>query len=575
MKFTFHENELSIDKNINRLRLTLILIIVFEFGLKLFLIFNQKIGWDEFYFLSKVYSYQRGDLTEPFQNFHVHFLGWLPWISINEITQIIAARCSLFILLAASGFFIYMIAKRFIDHNGALFAVFCWISFSNIIQHGASLRYDSFCAFLFLVACFVLLKENRTSVWPAIAGLLMGLSLLISLKAAIHIVSLLALLGAFKITSIEKELVYKKTALFITSLTLTFGLGFTIHRSMLPETISPHESFLYHASSKAIIHRDFFPQVGYFAESLRNNSVTWWLLGVGVFYAIFEFKRNRTKNGLIALTFLVPLLSLPFYRNAFPYYYTFIMAPAVIFCGILPQRLLQGYRDTTCRTPLLIVVIIGLSIAGSAGTHFFRAFTHENRSQAQLFNVLHKMFPNPVPYIDGCSAVASYPNVAFFMSTWGFENYLAEAKPVFRKILQERHPQFLLADTPHLDFTLPPKHQFFKINYDFLEEDRKILEQNFVPFWGTILLPGKTLFTERAGEKISFEILIPGPYIIQSNEKIILDNKSRLPREQIILTNGRHTAQASENHQKIVLRWAQIEYEPQSPAPAMSTFYGF
>jgi hypothetical protein len=561
---------------VDRINIILVVVILFELVLKLLLLLRHKIGWDEFRFLSTVHSFQRGELIQPFQSFHVHFLGWTPWVSGNEVAQIIAARCFLFLLFLASGFLLYRIARNFVNRTGALFTIFCWLSLSNVILHGASLRYDSFCSFLFLLACFALLRENRVRSWSAIAGLAMGISLLISLKAAIHVVSLFALLGALWIISEEKKPIFRKWAVFLPLMALTFGLGFSIHQGALPSGGTPaQQTFVRQASSKAIIFKEFFPRWEYFAGTLQQNPFVWLLLGAGCFYASRELFGKQDKKSLIALSFLAPLFSLPFYRNAFPYYYVFVIAPALMLCGIMAHRLVQDFEKSGSRSLLLLFAIICLPIAGGAGIHFYKAFGRDNRSQAELLGAIHRMFPEPVPYIDGCSAVASYPKVGFFMSTWVMENYLAEGQPIFRRILREKHPQFLLANTPYLDFNFPRDNSFFEINYDILEEDRKVLEENFVRYWGMVWVPGKVLYANTAGEQLDFEILIPGPYVIESNGQVVLDTMSRSPGEQIMLTSGMHTAQLKRKGQKVVLRWGKINNAPHAPPPAISTFFGF
>jgi hypothetical protein len=561
---------------IDRANIILALVIISELFLKLFLLLRNRIGWDEFYFLSKVHSFQRGELTQPFQTFHVHLLGWVPWISTNEVIQIIAARCFLFLLFLASGILLYLIARNFFDRTAALFAVFCWLSLSNVIQHGSSLRADSFCSFFFLLACFALLREGRTRSWAAVAGIAMGLSLMVSIKAAIHVVSLLALLGAAWMISAEKKPVFRKAAAFLSVMVLTFGLGFLIHRGTLPlPDAAMQQTFVRHASSKTIVFKEFFPRWAYFAGTFANNFFIWLLLVVGVCITILELIRKRNKKGLIALSFLVPLLSLPFYRNAFPYYYFFIISPAILFCSVLPRRILQDFRRTGSGTLLFCLSLIFLTIAGSAAFHFINAFRHDNDSQAELIGVIHKMFPEPVPYIDGCAAVASYPNAGFFMSTWGFENYLAAGQPIFRRILQEKRPQFMLANTPHLDFRFPRDHLFFKINHDFMDEDKKILRENFIKYWGMLWLPGKTLQFGKTGEQQIFDILIPGIYAIEGKNHVIIDGKLNSPGETFFLAAGKHSAQPVKNGRKIILRWGEVSHIPTNPPPSISTFYGF
>lgn len=404
----------------------------------------------------------------------------------------------------------------------------------------------------------------------------MGISLLISIKAAIHVVSLVILLGIMWLVLPSKKMAIKNGLFFVILLFSTFGSGFYIHSSNLPSPpIAAQQNFMHHASSKVIRLTDLFPNGGYFSDTIRFNPVTWWLLGIGLFYLVMEFKKTRNRYTLLPLAFLVPLMSLPFYRNAYPYYYVFIMAPALLFCGFLPQRILHSFKATGSRSSLLVFFLLVFSLIGGAGFHFTKAFSQTNEKQMLLFDAIHMMFPAPVPYIDGCSAVASYPQLGFFMSHWGFEDYLAKGEPVFRRILQKNHPRFLLADTPHLDFTIPRQHPFFQINYDFFPEDKTILEDNFVPYWGMIWIPGKTLHLQKTGDRQELEILIPGPYLIAGDNPVILDDVIRSPGDRVILTEGLHSARSTVNFQHVVLRWADMHAPPDNPPPVLQTFYGF
>lgn len=558
---------------INRVLCYLILI---ELLLKLVLIFNLKIGWDEFGFLSRIHDYQRGELTQLFQTFHVHILGWVSSVSSNEVSQIIAGRYFFSLLFIVSGILFYSIARNFIDKTGAIFSVFCWVSFSNVIYHGSSLRYDTVCSFLYLLSAFALLKNNREYFWATIAGIASGLSILISIKASIHVASLFVFLFFLFNTTARNGVVFRKTASFIILMAITIGIGLTLHKYLLNSNISQHQQgFFSNAAAKAIVTDGFFSRYYFFKESLMQNLVIWWIMFVGILFALLDIWNKRDKNLILAFSFLVPLLSIPFYRNAFPYYYVFVIAPAFLFCGILPQRIIQVFLKNRPEKSSALLALMILVITIGAGVHYVNAFKKDNKSQKELIGVIHRMFPLPVPYIDGCSAVSSFPKEGFFMSTWGFENYLSNGKPIFRRILEEEHPQFILADTPHLDFSLQRDLAFFKYNYDFLPEDLEILKGNYINFWGMIWLPGKVLSPEKTGEMHEFEILIPGPYITESGEPIIIDNELRLPGSKVTLTTGKHTYQQIKNNNNAVLRWNNVSFLPQKDPPEISSFYGF
>ena len=141
--------------------LCLMLMIVTALVVKLRLVFTLKIGWDEFFFLAKVHSSLAGSLTDRLQTFYVHAFTWLPRVSGNEVSQVIAARLVMFALLLGSCILTYRLARYFFSRSAALFSVLCYVTFSNIVIHGASFRADSISSFMFLLALYALVVEGR------------------------------------------------------------------------------------------------------------------------------------------------------------------------------------------------------------------------------------------------------------------------------------------------------------------------------------------------------------------------------------------------------------------------------
>src|SRR5262245_36045869 len=105
------------------MEMALALLIGLELIFKYQLLFRLNVNWDEFFFLSKVHDYARGELTASLQSFYVHFFGWLPLVSGNEVTQIIAARAVMFALALASCVLTYAIGRLYLSRMAALFAV--------------------------------------------------------------------------------------------------------------------------------------------------------------------------------------------------------------------------------------------------------------------------------------------------------------------------------------------------------------------------------------------------------------------------------------------------------------------
>jgi hypothetical protein len=63
----------SQGKSIYVLRALILLLISF----KVYLIYSININWDEFYYLEKIFRYQRGEPTGLLQSFYINPFAWL------------------------------------------------------------------------------------------------------------------------------------------------------------------------------------------------------------------------------------------------------------------------------------------------------------------------------------------------------------------------------------------------------------------------------------------------------------------------------------------------------------------
>ena len=148
---------------------------------KLNVAFLYQINWDEFYFLSKVHEYLRGDLGRSIQTFHVHFFGWLPWVSVNEVNQIVVARMLMVFLQLLTAIFLYHIARQFFLKSTAFFVVISYFSVQYILLLGSDFRADPIATFLLVLSINLMLSLTASLVVPAVIGLLLALSLMITI----------------------------------------------------------------------------------------------------------------------------------------------------------------------------------------------------------------------------------------------------------------------------------------------------------------------------------------------------------------------------------------------------------
>lgn len=558
----------------------LLITILVTLILKFHLIFRLKIGWDEFLYLSRIYSYLQGTLTNKFQTFYVHFFTWLPNISNNEVTQILAARLVLYLFFVGTCVYIYLLGRQFLNRSGSLFSVLCYLSLSNIIVHGCSFRADSICSFLFIFSVYVIIKKNSVTFPAVLGGLAMAISLMVTIKTSFHLLTIgLILIFLFALAKAKKQIIYQIIIFFLAFLTMFFLL-YTFHAFSL--NVPGKEKvvqFIEQAGSKAIIFNDFFPRYPYFRDTLFKNFCIWMLFISGVMFIVLElFQQQKifASKKMLLLTFLVPVMTLTFYKNGFPYYYVFIMAPAIVFCGVFIDKEIEDFKKNGSIGLLVLVVSLLIIVFSGFIFHYYKKVPNkEIASQKELIEEVHKMFPTPVPYIDGCSAISSFPKKGLFMSVWGMENYLEANKPIMRNILIQSQPLFILVNVPSLDFTLPRENSFTSINKGLMEEDWNVLNSNFVHHWGLISVAGKKFKLDQQDVLINFEMLISGVYTIEADKPIYIDGEVYEPGTVIDLKKGTHTIFSKGVSTEVILRWGDHLYRlPEEPL-SNPIFYGF
>ena len=145
-------------------------------------------------------------------------------------------------------------------------------------------------------------------------------------------------------------------------------------------------------------------------------------------------------------------------------------------------------------------------------------------AQKETVKLVHKIFPEPVPYIDRCGMISSYPKVGLKMSTTDMEKYIEANKPIMRNMLIKQKPAFIVANSVHLDLSVPrgTRNDIFK-NYPLLKEDYNILKENFIHHWGAIYVAGKHFDFDSTKKSQTIDILIPGNYTLESDGEVSIN----------------------------------------------------
>lgn len=538
-----------------------LLFAVFAF-LALFVVFHRNLNWDEFHFLSQIYEYDQGRLRQPLQTFHVHLLHWLVWLPLDEANQIVLGRVLMFVFECGALFALYLIAKRMFDIRTALLVVAIYIASTFTIEHGASFRTDPLVLFALMAALAILMITRLQMPELIFAGTLCAVGLLVSIKGVLY---LPAFFGAFVWRAHSDGLLFafRKFAAAAIIFALAYAVLWLSHVSSLEiaSTLQTSSSNATAVAGKAVLFSDLFPRKYYIEEWGRGGSLTVVALAFGVVIAVIDLLKNRqTARATAVLLFTVPLASLLFYRNAFPYFFPFILAPVALGAAPLFQR---------CTKPVIIVAVtFGCILTMIVATP--RYLGKEQLAQRETVAAVRAAFPKPVNYIDRAGLIPSFPKTGFFMTSWGMEVAIASGRDVMTDTIRKNQPPLVIVNADSLAYALDPEHVAEPI-LRLSRLDEKTLRENYVHHWGKIWVAGKLLEANR--RQTPFEIIIAGSYTIECDVgDILIDERPTACGSVVQLSEGVHAIAASQPC-KVVLRYGNQLAKPAAAPSQRPIFY--
>ena len=138
---------------------------------------------------------------------------------------------------------------------------------------------------------------------------------------------------------------------------------------------------------------------------LLENLFIWvfWLGGViFIVWDLICFKRKPRSKNLFLLPLLIPLLALATYKFAFPYFYVFILSPAIVFSGVFIDKAMENFRKKGSLFSVILISISSLTILGNFYFHYKRnAFDKTMSFTAFTVSAVRSMnegqLPGPTP----------------------------------------------------------------------------------------------------------------------------------------------------------------------------------
>lgn len=505
--------------------------------------------WDELLFLSRIFEYQRGELHVVLQTIHARVFSWIADGTGSEWRALLTGRAAAEAAIVAAAAVIARLGACGGGWFAGCAAALTFLSLPSVVRHGGSFRADPFLVLLIAASALSLsqrtLREGRVGeVGTAVlAGFFFGCAGAISIKASLFLPTLMLWCGPGR----------RRVPVFIASSALVAGTLLLCHRALdttpgaalAKRSVSTlFSGFIFTASPDGV--------GAALVQSLIDAPVQWFFVLSGAL--LLALRRtpgaalpwwNRARLAGAVAPLAVALL----YRNAFDYF----MPLAFLFPALIAGAGAELLRRYYGAVPVAVAVCVGI---GAGPLRVSEQELQQAARQERMLEVIHRLFPQPVPYFDCCSMVASFPKVGPFMSSWvisrlgeeGVTDVIAGARPV---------PQFVLVNSPLVDPAaggpLAADNAKGRPPRALGDADLKLLRERYVAAGKFPLLPGFA-GTLAEGEERSFVISISGRYQLLSGSRCRVDGSLQKDDSYVQLAEGEHRAVGIEGGGRCALR---------------------
>jgi len=527
---------------------------------KFFLVQRLNINWDEFFYLNHVHAVSRGDGGPLLQRFQTHLFGWLTSLQGDEIRQIAAARSVMVGLLALTTWLVWRLGRIWLHGFAASIPPFVYIASVPVMVHGGSFRADSLLAPLTVAALLFLFLPHHSRARDAAAGAALGLAFAITIKTALAAPLVLAALAARTGTAptqddallrrLVSDSAWIASVAAISAATLIAFHWMAIGNASVGSTIALGTS----SASRTLVEVPWFPRGSTLLIYADWQPLFWCLLFVGAIAALLSRRFDVASLGLA-------LLPVAFYRNAFPYYYVVMLAPASILAGYAVQQVIALVRPKVSNwvtSALLATIWIGLLYQGLG--HTSRLMVDDQMVQRMLLSGIHRIFPEPVNYVDRCGMVPTFRKVNFFMSTWGMENYRRRGEPFLPSAIRDHQPAFVLVNAPALN----PKTSGDR---GLLPRDRELIANYYPRYWGPVRVAGAK-GTVGPSESVTLHVPFADRYRIEATAPIKVDGMLRRDGDVIDVPASGVVVQAPTSSSTSVVTSVTLFLAAAAPPPA-------
>ena len=514
--------------------------------LQVVLLTRKGINWDEFFHLTEIYRFRTGTLTHPLQTFWVRPLAWVldvPGTSVDHIL-IVRAFMQVAALLTAAG--IFAVARRFAGPTAALLCAAAYLSAGYVFTQAFAYRADPLAAACLVWVLWVAGEERLTWGRVALGAALTALAGLFTIKSAFWIVPIAgyALWALWPLPRAEQVARIGRLAVLAGGGAALFAIALALHGAGLPSDTAEASAQGLNSAGSVVFSEGLFPQGRFLLRQI----------GIGLPFAILALLAVREWRGadgsartLVLLAGLYGmLLTLVVYRNAYPYYFVFLLPPVAIALAPLLQKV-------TARGAAPLYALI---FAANAAILFMLDPAEPLPNQRIVQQGVREVFPEPVTYVDFSGRIGDYPRAVDFMTSgWGLRKYRERGAPEIADRAAREQIPFLLANHPVLIAALEGK----SAKEELLPRDARFIRQNYIHHWGPLFVAGKKL---SPGVQ-TIRIEVPGTYTLE-DAPVRIDGRDFAPGKAVSLRRGLYRIEADA---PAILRWGDHLPQPSLAPP--------
>jgi hypothetical protein len=511
------------------------------------LVFGKSINWDEYFHFSQIHQHLRGEDVQWLQTPHVWLFGWVPGLpgGVTDHIQLIRLLILPFEVLTALA--IFDSARRLSGRDAGLVCTLAYLTGGYIFLQGFALRADMIAAGLLMSALWTFMWRPLKALEIAAIALLTGLALVATIKSALYAPAFLGV-----VIMRRRELFAWNAGTKRLVVGAMLGLG-AIVLIGLATGYAFDVLHLARNSARRMFSAGFFPQWKYLSAQMKFGPFLSLML-VAALPALF-LERKRQPHALALVCFLLPLLSIAVYRNAYPYFFGFIFAPAMIALAPVARIAARWLGSSVLAVILLL--------------NAYYLWHYEDRSvierQREIQAGIREIFPQPVRQIDDVAFVSDFPRaIRRFASGWALAGYRERGRPDYERAMRIEPVPLLLRQGYALEQVTPDPAD----ERALLPRDTQALADNYIQHWGFVYVPGKRIAAGTGTGEI--EILAPGPYTVEGAQ-IELDGLRLAPGDVVDLAKGKHRIVPPAQGETI-LRYGDHLPRPSRPWPEGRVF---